>query len=107
MEKFNKYLKESVAEKNREKVYDRLGDRQKDVARALAVIVDADGKFDKGIDENGAHYIEPEDNVNADKHLACGHCLFFDGKSSCSIVDGKIDPLAVCKYWIIPEEDTK
>jgi len=107
MREFKKYFTEGVAEKNSEKIYEKLSERQQDVAKALAVIVDADGKFDKGIDGNGAHYREPEDNIDHDKGLACGHCLFFDGKKLCSIVDGKIDHKAICKYWIIPEEETR
>lgn len=108
MHKFKSYFNEKVADKNSERVYNKLMDRQKELARAFAVIVDTGGKFDKGIEENGSHYLEPEDNIsNFDQGIACGRCLFFDQKNSCSIVEGRIEQKASCRFWIIPAEEIK
>lgn len=50
---------------------------------------------------DGAHYIA--ENPFADKGIKCQNCVFFNEGGSCDVVDGEIDPEAVCKLWIIPE----
>jgi hypothetical protein len=36
--------------------------------------------------------------------LICANCVYFIGGGACEIVAEKIEPEAICKLWIIPEE---
>jgi dsRNA-specific ribonuclease len=36
--------------------------------------------------------------------LMCSNCVFYIGGGACEIVKGKIEPEAICKLWIIPQE---
>jgi len=69
---------------------------------ALEQLVEAAGKFDQTTGGNGAHYVDP--SPFAAEGMACGNCYFFEGPRGCEIVEGDIDPQAVCKLWIIPAE---
>ena len=61
--------------------------------------------FDQSSKANGAHYAPAAANPFKETGLMCGNCVFFaDGASQCMIVMGTIEPEAVCKMWIIPEE---
>lgn len=70
----------------------------------LEDIVELFGKFDKGISDRGAHYIEPDANVFAVEGIKCSNCVFYEGPRACELVDGDIDPNAACKFWIVPNE---
>lgn len=50
----------------------------------------------------GAHYIA--DNPFAEGGIRCQNCVFWNEGGSCDVVSGKIDPNAICKLWVIPEE---
>lgn len=69
---------------------------------ALEQLVEAAGKFDQGTGNNGAHYVNP--SPFAGQGMACANCYFFEGPRGCEVVSGDIDPAAVCKLWIIPQE---
>jgi len=69
----------------------------------LEEIVDIFGKFDQGIGAQGAHYAGPDVNPFAAEGLVCSNCAFYEGPRACEIVEGDIDPAAICKFWIIPE----
>jgi hypothetical protein len=36
--------------------------------------------------------------------MKCQNCVFWNENGACDVVEGQIDPNAVCKLWIIPEE---
>lgn len=68
----------------------------------LAIVSEA-GKFTQGLD--GAHYIPAEQNGFSASGLVCRNCVFWDmTNGGCEIVDGMIEPGAICKLWIIPAE---
>ena len=51
---------------------------------------------------DGAHYMA--DNPFAERGMRCENCVFWNEGGNCDVVQGEIDPNAVCKLWVIPEE---
>lgn len=67
----------------------------------IAIVSEA-GKFPQGLD--GAHYIPAEQNGFSESGLVCRNCVFWRNDTGvCEIVDGMIEPGAICKLWIIPD----
>ena len=81
-----------------------LNPRQQAQYEALETVVELFGKYDQSTGANGAHYAPAEKNPFQAEGLVCGNCAFFEGPRACELVDGDIDPMAVCKLWIIPED---
>lgn len=67
---------------------------------AIEQIVVENGKWPQG-GPDGAHYMT--ENPFAERGMRCENCVFFEN-GVCGAVDGEIEPTAVCKLWIIPEE---
>ena len=61
------------------------------------------GQFDRTPGAKGAHYVAAADNPFGGEGLQCANCAFYAGPRACEIVAGDIDPAAICKFWIIPE----
>jgi len=80
---------------------DRLNPTQSAVYEFLESLTETVGKFNQSSDANGAHYME--ENPFVDEGLMCANCVFFQGGGGCEIVEGQIDHMALCKFWIIPE----
>lgn len=80
-----------------------LSARQVDLYRAFEKVSDDFGKFDQSSGSNGSHYVSPADNVFIASGMKCSNCALFEGPRACEIVDGDIDPDAICKFWIIPD----
>lgn len=59
------------------------------------------GKWNQGSGADGAHYME--ENPFAAEGIKCSNCALFVGGQRCEIVEGKINPEAICKLWIIDE----
>jgi hypothetical protein len=71
-------------------------------ADSLNMIVTRFGLFDQDDDANGCDYRSESDNKNhAGK--CCMECIFQRG-SGCAIVSGTIEPMGVCRFWIISED---
>jgi HK97 family phage major capsid protein len=66
-------------------------------------IVETFGKFDQTAKADGSHYAPADKNPFAEQGLVCSNCYFYDGARNCEIVAGDIDPNAICKMWVIPE----
>jgi hypothetical protein len=80
---------------------DGLSPRQESVVLALTDIVVAQGKFSKGISESGAQYVEESPYQHSG--IMCMNCVFYqDGM--CAAVEGVVNHMGVCKYWVIPEK---
>lgn len=69
---------------------------------ALENVAEIFGKWDQSTGPDGAHYVA-ESPFSAEG-LVCANCAFYEGPRGCEIVSGDIDPAAVCKMWIIPED---
>ena len=76
--------------------------RQRYLYDELEDVAETFGKFGRGIDSEGAHYVE--DNPFKTEGIMCANCAFYAGPRACEIVDGDIAPEAVCKFWLIPNE---
>ena len=83
---------------------EKLNPRQKLMYNHYEHIVEMFGKFDQTSKANGAHYAPAKANPFIQQGMICSNCVFFMGGQGCGIVAGKIEPNAVCKLWIIPEE---
>jgi HK97 family phage prohead protease len=81
----------------------RLTPRQRMMYDKYEKVAELFGQFDKSAGPDGAHYIEAADNVFADAGIKCAACVYFQGGGACEIVEGSIEPEAVCKLWVIPE----
>jgi hypothetical protein len=85
--------------------WDSLNERQQSQAEEYFSIVLEYGMFDQSSKANGAHYAPASANPFKATGLMCGNCVFYaDNANQCMIVMGEIEPKAVCKLWIIPEE---
>lgn len=82
---------------------ENLQPRQKALYQALEIVAEAFGDFDQSSGANGAHYMAADDNPFVEEGLMCANCVFYEGGQRCEIVQGQIDPLALCKLWIIDE----
>ena len=80
----------------------RLNDRQNLQVQEYTTLVQLYGKFDQSSKADGAHYA-PENPFVAEG-LQCANCVFFEGGGGCELVDGSIDPAAICKMWVIPQD---
>jgi hypothetical protein len=82
----------------------KLNNRQKMMYELYEEVVEMHGKFNQTAKANGAHYAPASANPFKEKGMACANCVYFIGGGGCEIVSGKIEPMAICKLWIIPEE---
>lgn len=80
-----------------------LNNRQKMLYEYYEKVTEEFGKFDQTAKANGAHYAPGALNPFKEEGMMCGNCVFFIGGGYCEIVSGKIEPDAICKLWIIPE----
>jgi hypothetical protein len=83
---------------------EKLNPRQKFMYDQYEQLVEMFGKFDQTSKANGAHYAPAKVNPFIKQGMICSNCVFFMGGQGCEIVAGKIEPNAVCKLWIIPED---
>lgn len=80
-----------------------LNNRQKAQYKYYEDLVEEYGIFDQSIGANGAHYAPAEKNPFKEEGMICANCVFYEGGGGCEIVSGQIEPNAICKLWIIPE----
>ena len=88
-------------------IEDVTNDRQKQMIADYVSVTEEFGPFDMSTGANGAHYAPAEKNPFVAEGLACTNCELYqpvsDTEGRCAIVDGQIEPNAVCKLWVIPE----
>lgn len=82
----------------------KLNLRQKLLYEHYEHVVEMFGPFDQSAQGNGAHYAPANKNPFIKEGMVCSNCIFFMGGKACEIVKGTIEPNAICKLWIIPEE---
>jgi hypothetical protein len=75
--------------------------RQRAQVVAYKLIAGTAGQWERGIDNEGAHYIEK--HSFRDEGIVCANCVFYKGPRACEIVKGEIDPMGICKLWVIPD----
>ena len=79
--------------------------RQRMLVSALIEVTHEAGRFDTSAGANGSHYMPAEQNVFMAKGIYCEHCYFYQPDYQCAIVDAIIDPMALCKFWVIPQSE--
>jgi len=100
--KFDAVAKDAPMNMNDPEPEDALNETQSAIYEFLESLTETVGKFNKGCGANGAHYME--DNPFVDEGLMCANCIFYEGGGGCEIVEGQIDHMALCKFWVIPED---
>lgn len=89
-----------------EKAYDPmegLTERQNTMYRDYENLVAQFGTFNQSANADGAHYFGKEENPFAAQGMNCSNCVFYMGGGGCEIVEGRVQPMGLCKLWIIPE----
>lgn len=82
-----------------------LNERQQAQAESLSELALEFGKFDQSTGKDGAHYAPAKVNPFKAEGMVCKNCIFFDELTNgCQIVTGSIEPEAICKLWVIPED---
>jgi hypothetical protein len=84
-----------------------LSERQKRLERSLDIVVADMGAFDQSAMGDGAHYADGDENPFRNEGMICGNCVAFKGNRMCRWVAGDIDPLGICRLWIIPQDAIK
>lgn len=97
-------MEDSSGSDSDESPSDKLNDRQSMMYDYYENVVDEFGMFDQSSLANGAHYAPAAKNPFIKEGLVCSNCVYFMGGQACEIVSGTIEPNAICKLWIIPEE---
>jgi signal peptide peptidase SppA len=81
-------------------VLELLTPRQKEMVDSYCDVEEIFGMFKQDSSPDGAHYsaVSPF----ASSGLLCQNCVFYRGPRGCGLVEGDIDPNAICKLWVIP-----
>lgn len=85
-----------------EKAYepeDALTPRSRAVYEALEFVTEQHGEFTPA----EAHYMTADDNPFSGKGMVCSNCVFYEGGGGCEILQIQVEPLALCKFWVIDE----
>jgi hypothetical protein len=72
-----------------------LTDRERAQYKATEEVVDEYGAYPK----EEAHYMTT--NPFVDQGMKCGNCVYYKPGGACEVVQGQINPNALCKLWII------
>ena len=79
-----------------------ISQRQEAQATAYRLIAKSAGQWDKGAGSEGSHYVQK--HPFRDEGIVCANCVFYKGPRACELVEGEIDPMAICKLWVIPDK---
>lgn len=91
-------------------IFPKLNERQKDLYLKIITNLQTYGYFDRGVGANGIHYASAADNPFKNQGIDCENCVFYyleDDAPRCELIQGAIEPEAICKFWIISEEDVR
>ncbi len=83
-----------------EKAYDpedMLTDKERALYDAYETVADDHGEFTP----LEAHYMSAEQNPFAEQGMNCANCVFFEGGGGCEILTEQVDPMGLCKLWVI------
>jgi hypothetical protein len=91
-------------------IFPKLTERQKDLYLKIIVNLNTYGYFERGFGSNGIHYASAAQNPFKEQAIDCENCAFYylEGDAPrCELIQGAIEPEAICKFWIISDEDIK
>lgn len=97
---------EAIAKREEERQLDMedeeesgLNPRQQAQYESTEWIAETFGKWNQGSDADGAHYMA--ESPFTEEGIICANCVYYEGGRGCEVVEGDIDPSAICKLWII------
>lgn len=105
MEQLGDDMQDDDTEIKSYEIGEEFNTRQRMIVSALIEVTHEAGKFDTSAGANGSHYMPVEQNVFMAKGIYCKHCYFYQPDYQCAIVDAIIDPMALCKFWVIPQSE--
>ena len=91
-------------------IFPKLNERQKDLYLKIITNLQTFGYFDRGVGGNGIHYASASENPYKNQGIDCENCVFYylEGDAPrCELIQGSIEPEAICKFWIISDKDIK
>jgi len=91
-------------------IFPKLNERQKDLYLKIIVNLNTYGYFDRGMGANGIAYASAAQNPFKDQGIDCENCAFYylEGDAPrCELIQGAVEAEAICKFWIISDEDIK
>lgn len=83
-----------------EKAYDpedMLTDKERALYDAYETVAETHGEFTL----LEAHYMSADQNPFTDQGMNCANCVFFEGGGGCEILTEQVDPMGLCKLWVI------
>jgi len=93
---YDAYGEDSSTDDHHNEMQGEMTARQLAIMASNESIVYEYGEWSK----SDAHYLEM--NPFADQGMICANCCAYEGPRGCEWVDGDIDPMALCKLWVIP-----
>jgi hypothetical protein len=78
--------------------------RQNLMVRSSLAIVQKVGPWGRGIEADGAGYIDGKQNDGFDQGFACGNCVFMQPGHRCAIIKGRIEEDGLCRLHVIPND---
>jgi hypothetical protein len=79
-----------------------LTPRQNLLYESYEQVAEVFGLFGPDDGPDGAHYME--ENPFNRNGINCANCVFYQGGGGCEILNIEVNPDAVCKFWIIPND---
>lgn len=76
---------------------------EKDLADALVEIAEKHGKFNEDKTGIWAGYVPAEENDIQEIGVTCANCVLYEGGTSCKILANDVEPLARCRFAVIPD----
>jgi hypothetical protein len=76
---------------------------EKDLADALVEIAEKHGKFNEDKTGIWAGYVPAEENEIQEMGVTCANCVLYEGGTSCKILANDVEPLARCRFAVIPD----
>lgn len=78
--------------------------RQNLMVRAYLAIAAKVGAWPKNHGGDGSSYVGEAANPAKAQGFACRNCAFFTPPAACAIVKGSVEPGALCRLHVIPQE---
>ncbi|NBU11525.1 MAG: hypothetical protein EBS84_21390, partial [Proteobacteria bacterium] len=94
-------VEEEITVSDWQEKHSDLNERQFLMYESSEQIAESLGKWNQGIDGDGAHYVA--ESPFSEEGLVCASCVFYEGGRQCEIVEGDIAPQGICKLWVIAE----
>ena len=82
-----------------------MNERQSYLYEVFEAVAEEFGKFKQDVGPDGCDY--QQNSPNAKRGIMCAECAFYEGGGACEIVEGKISPMGLCRFYIIGSEESE